>query len=89
VKGRYELRYCSSKGTGCGFGARYSSVGFSVERLLERVIKRRERGEYMHRELVEVQELLLWVAVFCDVVRRESRRGSRRERRSGRRRAIR
>jgi hypothetical protein len=59
MKERYDLRYCSFKGTGRGFGARYSSVGFSVERLLEGVIKGRGGGEYMHRELVKVQELLL------------------------------
>jgi hypothetical protein len=53
VEGKDMLRYCSSKETGCGFGARYSSVGFAVERLLEGVIKERG-GEYMHRELVEV-----------------------------------
>jgi hypothetical protein len=33
-------------------------VEFAV-RLLERVIKRREGGKYMHKELVEVLELFL------------------------------
>jgi hypothetical protein len=89
VEGRYDLRYCSSKETGRGFGVRYSLVGFSVERLLEGVIKGRGRREYMHRKLVKVQELLLWVAVFYVVVRRVSRRGRRKGRRSGKRRAIR
>jgi hypothetical protein len=37
---------------------RYSSVGFAV-RLLERVIKRRRGGEYMHREFMEVLKLFL------------------------------
>jgi hypothetical protein len=54
VKGRYDLRYYSSKRTGCGFGVRYSSVGFSIEKLLKRVIKGKREGEYMYRELVEV-----------------------------------
>jgi hypothetical protein len=47
------LRYCSFKETGCGFGARYSLVGFAVERLLKGVIKEGGRGKYMHRELVK------------------------------------
>jgi hypothetical protein len=85
------LRYCSSKETGCGFGARYSSVGFAVVRLLEGVIKGRGGGKYMHRKLMKVLKLLLWVADHCDVVRRERRRGRkrRRRRRRRRRRAIR
>jgi hypothetical protein len=52
------FRYCSSKESDCGFGARYSSVGFAV-RLLEGVIKERRGGKYMHRELVEVLEFFL------------------------------
>jgi hypothetical protein len=47
------LRYYSFKETGRGFRARYSSVGFAVERLLERVIKEEGGGKYMHRELVK------------------------------------
>jgi hypothetical protein len=77
---RFYIRYCSSKGTGCGFEARYSSVGFAV-RLLEGVIKGKREGKYMHRELMKVFKLLLWVADhYVDVRRR--RRERRRERRA-------
>jgi hypothetical protein len=59
-------------------------VGFAVVRLLERVIKERREGKYMHRELMKVLKLLLWVADHCDVVRR-GRREKRKERRRERR----
>jgi hypothetical protein len=40
------------------FGARYSSVGFTVE-LFERIIKRERGGEYMYREFVKILKLFL------------------------------
>jgi hypothetical protein len=73
------IRYYSSKGTGHGFEVRYSLVGFAV-RLLEGVIKGRGGGKYVHRELMKVFKLLLWVADHCVDIRRK-----RRERRRGRR----
>jgi hypothetical protein len=47
-----------SKGSDHDFGARYSSVGFTVG-LFEKIIKRKERGEYLYRELVKVLKLFL------------------------------